>query len=191
MSNSDVWRESRDCNKQILSLFFLLCVFLYHLYNRVSDFKTRLVITAKQGMDFKVGAEPQKGQVSNGVSVSLTSVTLGYSTSKHYQVVLCSPEPFLMHKPKTFIPTHTHTHPFNGHFSGTAWVSWYQKGKTNLDFTEPRDSGSGISWAICKSAPCSRHNDASTPPLIRGDLNCQESTFPLVGNEVWWIKQLR
>ena len=75
----------------------------------MSDFKTRLVITAKQGMDFKVGDEPQKGQVSSGVSVSLTSVTLGYSTSKHYQVVLCSPEPFLMHKPKTFIPTHTHT----------------------------------------------------------------------------------
>ena len=34
----------------------------------------------------------------------------------------------------------THTHPFNGHFSGTIWGSWYQKGKTNLDFTETRDS---------------------------------------------------
>jgi len=38
--------------------------------------------------------------------------------------------------------THTHarTHPFNGPFSGTTRVSWYQKGKTNLDFTEARDS---------------------------------------------------
>ena len=36
--------------------------------------------------------------------------------------------------------THTHTHPFNGPFSGTTQVSWYQKGKTNLDFTETRDS---------------------------------------------------
>jgi len=35
---------------------------------------------------------------------------------------------------------HTHTHPFNGPFSGTTRVSWYQKGKTNLDFTEARDS---------------------------------------------------
>ena len=26
----------------------------------------------------------------------------------------------------------THTHPFNGHFSGTTQVSRYQKGKTNL-----------------------------------------------------------
>ena len=43
-----------------------------------------------------------------------------------------------------------HTHPFNGHFSRTTWVSRYQKGKTNLDFTEAKDSG--ISWAICKSA---------------------------------------
>jgi len=34
----------------------------------------------------------------------------------------------------------THTHPFNGPFSGTAQVSRYQKGKTNLDFTEARDS---------------------------------------------------
>ena len=32
------------------------------------------------------------------------------------------------------------THPFNGPFSGTTWVSRYQKGKTNLDFTEARDS---------------------------------------------------
>jgi len=36
--------------------------------------------------------------------------------------------------------THTHTHPFNGPFSGITQVSRYQKGKTNLDFTEARDS---------------------------------------------------
>jgi len=33
-----------------------------------------------------------------------------------------------------------HTHPFNGPFSETTQVSQYQKGKTNLDFTEARDS---------------------------------------------------
>jgi len=37
-------------------------------------------------------------------------------------------------------PNHTHTHPFNGPFSGTTQVSQYQKGKTNLDFTEAWDS---------------------------------------------------
>jgi len=31
-------------------------------------------------------------------------------------------------------------HPFNGPFSGTIWVSWCQKGKTNLDFTEAKDN---------------------------------------------------
>jgi len=36
--------------------------------------------------------------------------------------------------------THMHTHPFNGPLSGTTQVSRYQKGKTNLDFTETRDS---------------------------------------------------
>jgi len=36
--------------------------------------------------------------------------------------------------------THTHTPPLTGPFSWTTWVSWYQKGKTNLDFTEARDS---------------------------------------------------
>ena len=38
------------------------------------------------------------------------------------------------------VHTHTHTHPFNGPLSGTTWVSQYQKGKTNLEFTEARDS---------------------------------------------------
>ena len=36
--------------------------------------------------------------------------------------------------------THTHTHAFNGPFSRTTRVSRYQKGKSNLDFTEARDS---------------------------------------------------
>ena len=57
-----------------------------------------------------------------------------------------------------------HTHPFNGPFSGTTRVSRYQKGKTNLDFTEARDNEcSGISWAICKSAPCSRQTTTPAP----------------------------
>ena len=36
--------------------------------------------------------------------------------------------------------------------SGTTQVSRYQKGKTNLDLLE-QETVSGISWAICKSAP--------------------------------------
>ena len=49
---------------------------------------------------------------------------------------------------------HTHTHPFNGPFSGTTRVGQYQKGKTIwILLKQETVSGSGISWAICKSAP--------------------------------------
>jgi len=59
-------------------------------------------------------------------------------------------------------------HPFNGLFSRTTWVSWYQKGKTSLDLNEAKDDGalgySGISWTICKqSAPRSRQRTTPTP----------------------------
>jgi len=38
--------------------------------------------------------------------------------------------------------------------SGTTRVSRYQKGKTNLDLlVQEMVSGSGVSWAICRSAP--------------------------------------
>jgi len=42
-----------------------------------------------------------------------------------------------MEIPQGWASTHTHTHLFIGPYSG---VSRYQKGKTNLDFTEARDS---------------------------------------------------
>jgi len=52
---------------------------------------------------------------------------------------------------------HTYIHPFSGPLSRTTRVSRYQKGKTNLDFAEARDSEClGISWAICNSASRSR-----------------------------------
>jgi len=68
---------------------------------------------------------------------------------------------------RTKTHTHTHTYPFNGHLSGTTQVSQYQKGKTNLDFTEARYS----KWQwhqlghmqVCISLQTDNH--ASTPPL--------------------------
>jgi len=58
-------------------------------------------------------------------------------------------------------------HPFNGPLSRTTWVSRYQKGKTNLDFTEARDSE--FQWhqlshmQVCTSLQTDNH--ASTPQL--------------------------
>ena len=63
----------------------------------------------------------------------------------------------------------THTHPFNGLFSGTTRVSWYQKGKTKpicILLEQETVSSSGISWAemqVCTSLQTDNH--ASTPPL--------------------------
>jgi len=52
---------------------------------------------------------------------------------------------------------HTHTHTFNGPLSGTTRVSQHQKGKPIWILLEQETvSGSGIRWAICKSAPRSK-----------------------------------
>ena len=51
----------------------------------------------------------------------------------------------------------THTHPFNGPLSGTTQVTGTRKVKPIWILLEQETvSGSGISWAICKSAPRSR-----------------------------------
>jgi len=63
--------------------------------------------------------------------------------------------------------TTTQQHPFDGPLSRTTRVSRYRKGKTNLDFTEARDS----EWQwhqlghmqVCTSLQTD--NLASTPPL--------------------------
>jgi len=72
------------------------------------------------------------------------------------------------HLPTVYrIQLHTHTDPFSGPLSGTTRVSRYQKGKTNPDFTEARDSD--WQWhqlgrmQVCTSLQTDNH--ASTPPL--------------------------
>ena len=72
------------------------------------------------------------------------------------------------------------THPFNGLLSATTRVSQYQKGKTNLDFTEARDS----EWQwhqlgrmqVCTLLQTDNH--ASTPPLSFYRLDALPATLP-------------
>ena len=62
--------------------------------------------------------------------------------------------------------THTHTHPFNGPLSRTTQASRYQKGKTNLDFTEARDSEwkwHQLGHMLCMSAHHSRQITTPAP----------------------------
>ena len=66
--------------------------------------------------------------------------------------------------------THAHKHPFNRPFYRTTQVSRYQKGKTNLDFTEARDS----EWQwhqlghmqVCTSLQTDNHTSTS-PHFVR------------------------
>ena len=72
--------------------------------------------------------------------------------------------------------THTHAHPFNGPLSRTTRVSRYQKGKTNLDFTEARDS----EWQwhqlghmqVCTSLQTNNHGSTPPPSFYRPDALC-------------------
>jgi len=55
-------------------------------------------------------------------------------------------------------------HPLNGPLYRTTRVSRYQKNKTNLDLVEQKIvNGTGISWAICKSAPWPRQMTMPAP----------------------------
>jgi len=70
--------------------------------------------------------------------------------------------------------THTHTHPFNGPFTGTTQVIRYQKGKTNLDFTEARDSEWQLHqlghMQVCNSLQTDNHT--STPTTLFLQAGC-------------------
>ena len=87
--------------------------------------------------------------------------------------------PAYPHCPGKEAHTPAHTHPFNGSLSRTTRVSRYQKGKTNLDFTEARDS----EWQwnplghtqVCTSLQTDNHT--STPPLSFLQAGCP-SCFP-------------
>ena len=67
-----------------------------------------------------------------------------------------------------YLLTYTHARAraraFNGPFPVTTQVSRYQKGKPIwILLKQETVSGSGISWAICKSAPCSRQITTPAP----------------------------
>ena len=107
----------------------------------------------------------KKEQKTNYIKDIWRGVDNGYKITTERKTQLVGP--MHHHIAFTHARTHTHTQPFNGPFSGTTRVSRYRKGKTNLDFTEGRDS----EWQwhqlghiqVCTSPQ--RDNHASTPPL--------------------------
>jgi len=78
----------------------------------------------------KVQSALQQSEYRSFSQVLYTFCLSAHTTKKHY----------LKYNNKHKYQCYTHTQPFNGPFSGITWVSQYQKGKTNLDFTKARDS---------------------------------------------------
>ena len=103
-----------------------------------------------EAMELRLSGETQQKMVSSlqdeqsAVNSQLTQLQLAVQEkdSRIQCVYLCACIlSYLMTKCTAYPTYYTHTHTFNGWpFSGTTRVSQYQKGKTNLDFTEARDS---------------------------------------------------
>ena len=93
----------------------------------------------------------QKGKTSLHLNKARDYGVLGCSGISWTVCKQCAPNS------RQIITPTPHTHPFNGSLSGTTRASRYQKGKPIwILLKQETVSGSGISWAICKSAPCSR-----------------------------------
>ena len=100
------------------------------------------------------------------VCASVATVLLGLPTGAISTLALCTPSPATDSQlTRLTVATHTsHTHPFNGSFSGITQVSRYQKGKPIwILLKQEIVSGSDISWAICNSARRSRQITTPAP----------------------------
>jgi len=69
-----------------------------------------------------------------------TLKTIGQQAGATTTPALMSPKSNFHHFHRSQPELHTCLHTFNGPLSGTTQVRRYQRGKTNLDFTEARDS---------------------------------------------------
>jgi len=99
--------------------------------------------------------------------------------------------------------TTTTLNSFNGVFCRTTWVSWHQKGRTILDFTEARDDGVAVASAgpyanYLHHTPDTLDNHASTSSLtfftgcmlfLTSNQQCQSTEQqmdkPMHKNERW------
>ena len=111
---------------------------------------------------------------SSVVCCSLQCLTPVVEWQKDIWFSYCCISPSVLFHADSNSDTHTHAHLFNGHMSGTTRVIWYQKGKTNLDFTEAGDN----EWQwhqlgrmqVCTSLQTDNHT--STPPLSFLQVGC-------------------
>ena len=124
------------------------------------------------------------------VRVAAVAVTdASVPSARTTETTCCRPAARQLHCPpvRPATETHTHTHPFNGPFSGTTQVSRYQKGKTNLDFTEARDGewqwhqlgrmkvGTSLQTDNHASTPSLSFLQAGSMPFLPPNQRCQST----------------
>jgi len=107
-------------------------------------------------------------EISLGRDATSLVIFQHYDSAQHYPIIaFCINETLHTVFPHFICPIiqlYAHTHPFNGPLSGTTRVSQYQKGKPIwILLKQETVSASGISWAICKSAPRSRQITMPAP----------------------------
>jgi len=77
-------------------------------------------------------------------------VQINFQQTRNSQIITTFCRIYMLH-------THTHTYPFNGPFSGLpGWAGTRKVKAIWISLKQDTVSGSGISWAICKSASRSR-----------------------------------
>jgi len=92
----------------------------------VKEFRKSVNIWGSYGQEFSVLFFLRH---SVYISVSIVQTVLSVFLYDYMSLLHC-----------VIIDKHTYIHPFNGPLSRTTRVSRYQKGKTNLDFSEASDS---------------------------------------------------
>ena len=103
-----------------------------------------------------------RGRVASPAHASMFAAGMSYTLLCFYAVILPSILALQYHYSLSL--THTYTHPFNGSLSRTTQVNQYQKVKPVwILLKQETVSGTGISWAICKSAPRSRQITMPAP----------------------------
>ena len=83
------------------------------------------------------------------------------TTRDHRKAYICLLASLLINY---WLSTHTHTQQFNGPFPGLpGWAGTRKVKPIWILVKQVTVSGNGISWAICKSAPCSRQITMPAP----------------------------
>jgi len=86
-----------------------------------------------------------------------------HSANQRLGITLAGDSTLGTHRSMLITPVLQNTHTFNGPFSCTTWVGPRKVKRIWILLKQQTVSGSGISWAICKSASCSRQINMPAP----------------------------